>query len=191
MAVGLGKRIAIVELFKAGKSQKEICKDLKVNRMLVWRTLKRYKKRINVQNRPGQGRFRSPRTSKLIKATREKIRRNPKRSIRKTAKEANVSYGTMFTILRRDLKMSPFKHLRKQLLSVKTVDKRLARARILLSCLETGTLPNLVFNDEKKFDVQHHVNPQNDRVWSRDGEVGPRGVTRAQGEFENCMPEQV
>ena len=32
-----------------------------------------------------------------------------------------------------------------------------------------------------KFDIQHHVNPQNDRVWSRDGEVGPRRVTQAQG----------
>ena len=51
----------------------------------------------------------------------------------------------------------------------KTVEKRLARARFLLSRLEAGTLPNLVFSDEKKFDVQHHVNPQNDCVWSRDG----------------------
>ena len=51
----------------------------------------------------------------------------------------------------------------------KTVEKRLARARILLFFLEAGALPNLVFRDEKKFDVQHHVNPQNDRVWSRDG----------------------
>ena len=54
MAVGLGKRIAIVELFKAGKPQEEICKDLKANRMLVWRTLKRYKESGNVQNQPGQ-----------------------------------------------------------------------------------------------------------------------------------------
>ena len=53
---------------------------------------------------------------------------------------------------------------RKQLLSAKTVEKRLARASILFSRLEAGTLPNLVFSDEKKFDVQHHVNPQNDRV---------------------------
>ena len=53
MAVGLGKRIAIVELFNAGKPRKEICKDLKVNRMLVWRTLKRYKESGNVQNQPG------------------------------------------------------------------------------------------------------------------------------------------
>ena len=62
MVVGVGKRIAIVELFKAGKSQKEICKDLKVKRMLVKRTLKRYKESGNVQNRPGQGRPRSDRT---------------------------------------------------------------------------------------------------------------------------------
>ena len=55
MAVSLGKQIAIVKLFKAGNSQKEICKDLKMNRMLVRRTLKRYKESENVQNRPGQG----------------------------------------------------------------------------------------------------------------------------------------
>ena len=61
----------------------------------------------------------------------------------------------------------------------KTVEKYLARARILLSRLEAGTLPNFVFSDEKKFDV--HVNPQNDRVWSRDGEVGLRRVTPPKG----------
>ena len=93
MAVGLDKRIAIVELFEAGKTQKEICKDLKVNRMLVWRTLKKYKESGNVQNQPGQGRPGSASTSKLIRKSREIVRRNPKRSIRNTAKEANVSYG--------------------------------------------------------------------------------------------------
>ena len=40
----------------------------------------------------------------------------------------------------------------------KIVEKRLARARILLSRLEVGTLLNFVFSDEKKFDVKHHVN---------------------------------
>ena len=47
------------------------------------------------------------------------------------------------------------------------------QARILLSCLEADMLLNLVFSNEKKFDLQHHVNPQNDHVWSCDGEVGP------------------
>ena len=58
--------------------------------------------------------------------------------------------------------------LRKQLLLAKTVEKHLARARIL-SHLEAGMLPNLVFSDKKKFNIQHHLNPQNDHVWSHHG----------------------
>ena len=57
----------------------------------------------------------------------------------------------------------------KQLISAKTVEKHLARARILLSHLEAGMLLYLVFSVKKKFDFQHHVNLQNDCVWSRDG----------------------
>ena len=90
MAVGLGKRIAIVELFKAGKPQKEICKDLKVNRMLVWRILKRYKESGNVQNQPGQGRPRSASTSKLIRKSREIVQRNLKRSIQETTESGEI-----------------------------------------------------------------------------------------------------
>ena len=66
-------------------------------------------------------------------------------------------------------------------MTCKSHESRLAKTRILFFRLETGKLPNLVFSDEKKFDVQHHVNPQNDRIWSRDGEVGLQRVTRAQG----------
>ena len=58
-------------------------------------------------------------------------------------------------------------------MTCKSHESHLARARILLSRLEAGTLPNLVFSDEKKFNVQHHVNPQNDHVWSHDGKVRP------------------
>ena len=38
-------------------------------------------------------------------------------------------------------------------MTCKSHESRLARARILLPRLEAGTLPNLVFSDEKKFDV--------------------------------------
>ena len=87
MFKNINKRIAIVVMFKAGKSPGEISKilNLKIKRMLVWRTFKRYGETGKVENRPGQGRPRSARTQKLIKATRENLRRNPKRSIR-TAK---------------------------------------------------------------------------------------------------------
>ena len=93
MPQDLNKRIAIVELYKWGKSSRDIVKSLNVNRMLVWRTLKRFKETGEFTNKPGQGRPRTARISKLIKSTREKLRRNPKRSLRKLAKEAKVSIG--------------------------------------------------------------------------------------------------
>ena len=181
MPQDLGKRTAIVELSKSGKSAGDIVKILNVNRMLVWRTLKRFKSTGTIKNLPGQGRPRSARTEKLIKSTREKLRRNPRRSLRHLAKEAKVSIGTMSTILHTDLKTSPYKHQKKHLLSASSVEKRKQRAQIILSRITAGTLPNLVFSDEKKFDIQQHVNVQNDRIWSRTANAESRIVTRRQG----------
>ena len=48
------------------------------------------------------------------------------------------------------------------------------------SVMKDGTVPNLVFTDEKKFNVQQSLNHQNDRVWSRDGSVEGRRVSRPQ-----------
>ena len=164
MSSVLDKRNAIGELFKTGNSRQDISKSLKVNRMLVWRTLKHYEETGDVQNRPGQGCPRTARTPKLVKSTREKIRRNPKRSIQNLAKYSNVSYGNMSTVLRKDLRMSPFKHVKKHQFSAQVFDKRLHRCKILLSRIQDGTLSNLVFSDEKKFDVEHHFYTQN--KWS-------------------------
>ena len=52
MSSVLVKRSAIVDLFKSGNSRQDISKNLKVNRMLVWRNLKRYETGY-IQNRPG------------------------------------------------------------------------------------------------------------------------------------------
>ena len=87
----LDKRTATFELFKAGNSRKDICKTLKVNRMLVWKNLKHFEETEDIQNRQGHGRPRTTRTSKLVKFIREKIRRNLKRSIQNLAKESRVS----------------------------------------------------------------------------------------------------
>lgn len=181
MPQDLLKRAAIIELFKSGKTAPDIAKILNINRMLVWRTLKRFESTGDIVNQPGQGRPRSARTIKLVKSTREKLRRNPKRSLRNLAKDGKVSVGTMSTILHTDLKRSPYKHQKKQLLSASSVEKRKQRAELILSRINAGTLPNLVFSDEKQFDVQQHVNVQNDRIWSRKGEVKSRVVTRRQG----------
>ena len=60
MSSVLDKRTAIVELFKARNFRHDISKSLKVNRMLIWRTLKRYEEAGDIQNRPGKDRPRIP-----------------------------------------------------------------------------------------------------------------------------------
>ena len=57
---------------------------------------------------------------------------------------------------------------------------RLDRCQHILNLLKDGTVSNLVFTDEKKFDVQQFQNHQNYRVWSRDGSVEGRRVSRRQ-----------
>ena len=105
MSSVLDKRTAIVELLKDGIFRQDISKHLKVNRKLVWKNIEHYAKTGDIQNRPGQGRPRTARTPKVVKSTRDKITRNPKRSIQNLAKESNVSYETISTVLRKDLKM--------------------------------------------------------------------------------------
>ena len=46
--------------------------------MLVWRALKRYEETGGLQNQPEQGRPQTVRSLKLVKTTKDKIRRNPK-----------------------------------------------------------------------------------------------------------------
>ena len=70
----------------------------------------------------------------------------------------------MSMVLHKDMKIAPFKHLKKQQQPDKIVDKCFERARILFSCNQGGMLPNFVFSDKKKFDIEHHFNTQNNRV---------------------------
>ena len=91
--------VTIQERIESGQSTSKICDLLKgrANRSGVYKVLKHLKKRglalSNVRRTPS----RKVRTPKLIKNTREKIRRNPRRSVRKLASASGVSYGTMQT----------------------------------------------------------------------------------------------
>ena len=165
------KSDAIIALFKAGKSTKDIVKalsDLKINRIFVWRVIKRFKETGRVESRARSGRPRSQRTTGAVKAVRSKIRRNPKRSMRQMAKESKMSEATMRRLVKDDLKMKPFTLQKRQALTEATKIKRLARAKHLLSRLRKGTLKNVVFTDEKMFTVETFHNRHNDKILAQD-----------------------
>ena len=180
------KRAAIIELYRAGKTNSEILKLLKAPRSTVYHTISRCKELQSTEDRPRSGRPRSSRTPKMINAVRARIRRNPKRSMRAMARDMNVSEKTIRNIVKTDLKMSSFKMQTRQHLTDLQKKKRLARAKILLNKLKAGTdtseartkillnklkagtdTSEIIFSDEKLFTVEAICNRQNNRVLAK------------------------
>ncbi len=87
-------RAAIIKLHLAGKSNTKIAKlfpNETVTPQFVYKQVKRFKETGGIEDRPGRGRPVTKRTPEAIKRIREKVRRNPNRSMRKMAKEESMA----------------------------------------------------------------------------------------------------
>ena len=104
----LDKREAVIALHRAGKSDSVISETLSLARSTVRKAVKCFRKRGGLTDCSRSGRPRSHCTKPLIKCTREKIRRSPKRLMRWLAKTTNVSARTMRRVVKEDLKVSSF-----------------------------------------------------------------------------------
>ena len=196
----MSKRAAIIQLHRAGHSNSKIMKLLKAPKSTVRDTILRFQELGTMEERDRSGRPRSARTPAKIKALRERIRKNPKRSLRKTAKDMNISHESVRTIVEQDLKMSLYKIRTRQLLTDLQKRKRKERAKILLNRLKGGTEKGeIVFSDEKLFLVEAKFNTQNDRIISnrniyivsvnyifiaRQGPVSPYGAHQVQAKMQ-------
>ena len=80
-------RIAIIRLFDAGKTASNIIKDLNLPRQTVYDAIKRYKELGTTQDKPRSGRPRTATTPANLNKLRLRISRNPRKSMRKLAKE--------------------------------------------------------------------------------------------------------
>ena len=74
----------------------------------------------------------------MINAVQERVRRNPKRSTRQMAKDMIVSVTSMIKIIKKYVKLLPYKMRKRQYLTPAQKQKRLDRAIIFLQELMTG-----------------------------------------------------
>ena len=111
--------VTIQKLFESGKSPSKLSGLPKgrASRSGVYKVLKRLKETGSALPKAKSTPSRKARTTKLIKNTREKIRRNPQRSVQKLASASGVSYGEMQTMLKNDLILSPCKIAKAQLMT--------------------------------------------------------------------------
>ena len=148
-------RNTIVTLYKKGESNYCIAKKLHIHRRTVWNVVKNFKETGETSNRPGQGRKRTVRTKRLVKNLREKLRRNSLRSAAKMAAEAGISQTSMRRILEEYLRTCPYKMQKRHEFSTTHERMRLDRCQHILNLMTDGTVPNLVFTDQKKFDFSN------------------------------------
>ena len=94
------KRDLIIKLHCTGRTNSETIKLLKVAQFTVYHVKNRFKEIGTSEDHPRSGRPRTARTKKVIKAVRERMRRNPTRSAKQMAKDMNVSVIAMRTIVK-------------------------------------------------------------------------------------------
>ena len=183
--VSLEDRSAIVAMYKHGSSVSKISKTLKLHREQVHRVIKRFKETGGIKNRPRGRPARIARTPALRKAVKDKLRRNPERSIRKLAKEHKVSRSTMQRLTRDDLKLYPYKFTKRQRLTDEMKASRLEKCRKMKTLARGDMLGRILFTDEKIFTAEPLRNAQNQR------ELLPKGSPRVVKVEKSHFPQSV
>ena len=129
-------------------------------------SIARYRDTGSVAPRPKSGRKKkNGNDTKNDPKSEAQIWSKSTRSGRKIACELNISRERMLHIWKNELGLKPLKFQKVQKLTDGPKKVKLKRAKELLRLHESGQLPNLVFSDEKAFQIEQFVNKQNDRVY--------------------------
>ena len=95
------------------------------------------------------------------------INQNPALSIRKLSSAAKISFGITQDILRRDLKLKPYKYQEAHQLKPADYKKRADFAEWINSLPKTDQKV-MIFSDEAYFYLTESLNKQNNRLWLKE-----------------------
>ncbi|CAG9826089.1 unnamed protein product [Diabrotica balteata] len=104
-------------------------------------------------------------SSEMVRKVKARLERNPRRSGNQMAKEQKIFQRSMQRILKKKLKVKPYKFQKAHNLTPKQKKVRLERAKELLHLHERGEFPNIVSSDEKNLPIETFINSQNNGVY--------------------------
>lgn len=174
--MSMKKSDCIIALFESEINQSEIAKHLKTTNSYVSRVISKYKKTKALTIPIKRGRPRSVTTTSVIKNVKQVIGRNPKLSTRKIGKRLNISRESCRKILKKELKLKPYKMVKRQLVREETRQKRLCRCKEFKKRFSLEQKCEILFTDEKLFTISQHFNRQNSRVWTNNNKNTQRIV---------------
>ncbi|KAF2345053.1 Protein of unknown function DUF4817 [Trinorchestia longiramus] len=120
----------------------------------------------NVNDKQRSGRLKSTRTEAVIERVSASVTDNPKASIRKRSTQLSISRSTLNRILKKDLKLYPYKiKLTQQLLPNDYHSRVNYSESFIRMCEDTSFIETIIFSDEAHFHLSGHVNRHNSRIW--------------------------
>lgn len=147
-------RPAIIRMHERKKGVREIARDLGISPNTVSLAIKRFEETGSNNDRK---RGKIARSQKNIQRAKGMIGRNKTtkvNSTRKLAKKLGVGRESARKILREDLHLKSYKLQKRQKLDDQAKQKRLDRCRALLRRFSRGRHRQIIFSDEKLFDIQ-------------------------------------
>lgn len=136
-----------------GNSVVATAKTFSVTQKFIWKAKKLFEETGGYSKRCNGGRPRQVCTKELIRSIKGKVERNPRRSIRKMAKEANTSEASIRRIIKHDLGLRSRAISKVQTLTALQRSKRKERCQLMLSALKKKKTAGkvILFSDEKIF----------------------------------------
>lgn len=176
-------RIAVIALHRCGHAPSEIfklLKNLKITQRFVYRTIKRYNEVSSINDKERSGRPRTVRTPGVIKAVKARIARNPVRKQKVMALQMGLSRMTIKRVLNEDLGLRAYRKRTAHMLNKRLKKIRMERSRVLLKRYAGKKHREILFSDEKIFNVEESFNKQNDRVYGPSSEEAGKRIPRVQ-----------
>ena len=175
-------------LFKYEEEQipKKIFQDL--NGAVSYRTVKRWCQMIRetgaIDLSKPSACHRTVRTKAAIQRIKRKSKGGKRISWRKLALEIDMSFSSAYRILRKDLKMKPYKKTVEPLVKDEHKAQRKKFANWTRKKFRKEDTMRILFSDGKMFDLDGIYNSENDRIWAVNREeANRRGVKKQQGKF--------
>ena len=166
----------VLSKYEAGQTPKTIFQDL--NGAVSYRTVKRWCKVIRKTgaidlSKPSTC-HRTFRTKAAIQKIKRKSKSGKRISYRELALEMDMSFSSAYRILRKDLKMKPYKVTVEPILKDEHKTQRKKFAIWARKNLSKEDTMRILFSDEKMFDVDGICTNQNDRIWAVNREEANR-----------------
>ena len=154
--------------YEAGQTPKKIFQDL--NGVVSYRTVKRWCKMIRNTDAIDLSKPSTCQRTVHTKAAIQKIKRKSKSSKRifwrKLVFEMDMSFSSAYRILRKDLKMKPYKKAVEPLLKNEHKVQRKKFGNWARKKFRKADTMRILFSDEKMFDLDGIYNSENDRIWA-------------------------